>query len=85
MNTTQPPPLFDSLPVFATFSNGSAKLERNFKLLPDNYIQVKDNDPAPIEDYGDYMLCPKEVTEDEAFEAFTSATISKGKIVSDSI
>jgi len=56
--------------VFAVFNNGDVKLTKNFKLLPDGYIQVGDNEPTPIEDYGDYMLFKNDVTKEEAFDSF---------------
>lgn len=36
--------------TFAVIHNGYARVYTNFKILPDNYIQVNDNDPAPIEE-----------------------------------
>jgi hypothetical protein len=56
--------------VFGVFRNGDVKLTKNFKLLPDNYIQVGNNEPAPIEDYGDYMLFKNDVTKEEAYDLF---------------
>ncbi len=56
--------------MFATFNNGNVKLTKNFKLLPGRYIKVGNNDPVPIEDYGDWKLFKHEVTEDEAYQLF---------------
>ena len=58
--------------IFAIFQSGSAKLYKNFKLYPNHCIQVGNSEKTPIEDYGDYMLFEKNVTEDEAFDKFIS-------------
>lgn len=59
--------------VFAIFINGTARLIRNFVLLPDRYIKIGDNEPTPIEDYGDWMLFENEsITEEKAFDVFLS-------------
>jgi len=56
--------------VFAVFMNGAVKLIKNFKLLPYNYIQVMEQEPVPIEDYGDFMFFESDVTEESAFNMF---------------
>jgi hypothetical protein len=56
--------------VFAFFKNGNIILIKNFKLLPDNYIQVSKYEPVPIEDYGDYMFFKDDITEKEVFNLF---------------
>ena len=51
--------------LFIVFPDGSCK---GFKatLLPDRYIQIGDNEPTPIEDYGDYLLTWEDISEEEA-------------------
>jgi hypothetical protein len=56
--------------TFAVFVNGGVILHKNFTLHPDRYIQVNENEPVPIEDYGDWMLFHDDVNEEEAFEKF---------------
>ena len=56
--------------VFGIFREGNVKLIKDFKLLPNGYIQVSNYEPAPIEDYGDYMFFENDVTEKQAFDLF---------------
>jgi hypothetical protein len=56
--------------IFAVFQNGNVKLYNDFKLYPNRYIQVGNDERTPIEDYGDYMLFKKNVTADEAHTEF---------------
>ena len=59
--------------TFAVFSYGSVKLYKDFKLFPDNFIQVGSNELVPIEDYGDYVLLDYKATEEQAWEEFLKA------------
>lgn len=55
--------------AFFTFSDsGDVRRYENFKLLPDRYISVNDNEPLPIEDYGNYLLTDEKLTDSEAWE-----------------
>jgi len=57
--------------VFAVLKdNGDVLLFRKFKLLPNRYIQVGNNEPEPIDNYGNWMLLRNDVTEERAYELF---------------
>jgi hypothetical protein len=51
----------------------------DFKLLPDRCISVNGNEPAPLEDYGDYLLSPDDMTVDQAFEEWRNGWITLTK------
>lgn len=59
--------------TFAVFVSGNVVLVTDFKILPDNYIRVGNNQPEPIEDFGDYMLFDRIVSKEEAWEEFLKA------------
>jgi hypothetical protein len=51
----------------------------SLKLLPDRYISINGNEPVPLEDYGDYLLSPDDMTVDQAFEEWSQALeLNKG-------
>jgi len=56
--------------VLAVFRNGNVLLIKDFKLLPNRYVQIGSNEPFPIEDCGNWILLKEDVTEEEAFQAF---------------
>jgi hypothetical protein len=42
-----------------------------FKLLPDRYVQIEDNDPIPMEDL-EYILSDVDLTEEQAYQQWLS-------------
>lgn len=56
--------------TFAIFSNGEVQLFTVFRLFSNSYIKIENNEPCPIEDYGNWMLFNTFVTEEEAFAKF---------------
>lgn len=44
------------------------EVARPAKLFDNGWVQVEDNEPAPIEDYGDYVFSEEKISEDEALD-----------------
>ena len=56
--------------TFAVIHNGYANVHTNFKLLPNSYIQVNDNEPTPIEDYGNWLISEEVLNAEQAMDKF---------------
>jgi hypothetical protein len=44
-----------------------------FKINPDNYVVIKDDESTPLEDY-DYLLSTEDYTEEQAFDVWREKT-----------
>lgn len=45
--------------------------------FPDNYLQIEGGEPAPLEDYGDYLLSTKDMGIQEAYQVWVDAQLEK--------
>jgi hypothetical protein len=56
--------------TFALFISGDVVLITDFKVLPYQQIQVGNNEPEHLADFGDYMLFDRIVSKEEAWSEF---------------